>query len=373
MHFRQTLPLGSQRANITLADHPVGDPFAGAAYGDLHKSKGLGIVVGVVAGLVTAGAGWGVMAGAGAAGAAAGSTTAMLAGGAMFAGGVSTALGAATGNKKLSKIGGILSLAGGIGTMGADMLAGEALGTTASTGWNKTVSDLTSSFGKTAGMANAAGTGAETTISQGGLTGTGSSGGITGLTQGGGTQGMTGGLLESAMEGGIGQGGSLSLQPAGSAGASPYALGGAGDGLGLKVAGDAASGASAAGAGGTAAGSKGLIGSAMDFMKTPGGMNLAGNMIQGAMGGDDTSIKQKELDLLTEKYKDSRADLERELGNINFRYEVIDPTDPQAEQKRQAAKAQGVPTITLGANRSANVQAPAGVTNMYQQQTQGAY
>jgi hypothetical protein len=93
-------------------DMPVGGPMDGAAYGEYLKSKGLGLVIGVVASVATMGAGFAVM----------GATLAsQLAGGAMIAGGAMSGLGAVTGNKKLSKIGGVLSLAGGIGAAAVGM------------------------------------------------------------------------------------------------------------------------------------------------------------------------------------------------------------------------------------------------------------
>lgn len=82
-----------------------------------HKSKAFGMVLGIAASVATMGAAAPMMA--------AGGLTS-LAGGAMMAGGVMTGLGAVTGNAKLAKIGGILSLAGGLGAFatGANPLTG---------------------------------------------------------------------------------------------------------------------------------------------------------------------------------------------------------------------------------------------------------
>lgn len=349
------MPLRTQHANMVLAEHPVGDPFAGAAFGEMHKSKGLGMVIGVVSGLATAGAGWGMMA------AGNGLTLGSLAGGAMFAGGISTALGSVSGNKKLTKIGGILSLGGGIGSLGADMIAGQALGSTASAGWSETMSQLEGAFGSVMGTGGQ--TAATGTISQGGVSGT------SGLTSGAGGQGMTGGILESSMspstsmvDGFSGAGGTGlqagSAAPAttniGLTGGSQYSLtGGSQYSLAGGMSPAASTATQATGA------SKGTLGKVMDFAQTPAGMNLAGNMMQGMASGD---AAQQELDFLQQKYGNDRADLERRLKNINFKYEVIDPNDPQAEAKRQAAKAAGVPTITLGANTNGPMVQPAGVT-----------
>jgi hypothetical protein len=94
-----------------FADMPVGGPMEGAAYGEYLKSKGVGMVIGIVAAVATMGAGIGVMA--------AGTLAAQLSGGAMIAGGLMSGIGAVTGNKKLTKIGGVLALAGGIGAIGS--------------------------------------------------------------------------------------------------------------------------------------------------------------------------------------------------------------------------------------------------------------
>jgi len=161
------MPLRTRHANMVLSEHPEGDAFAGAAYGEMHKSKGLGMVIGVVAGLATAGVGWGMM---GAAGGLGSGSLGALAGGAMFAGGISTALGEVTGNKKLTKVGGILSLAGGVGSLAADGLAmaagveGAKLGGTAAAGWSKTMTELEGAFGSVLGQGSSAAT---STISRG--------------------------------------------------------------------------------------------------------------------------------------------------------------------------------------------------------------
>lgn len=335
------MPLRTQHANMVLAEHPVGDPFAGAAFGEMHKSKGLGMVIGVVAGLATAGAGWGMMA------ASNGLTLGSLAGGAMFAGGISTALGSVTGNKKLTKIGGILSLAGGIGSLGADMIAGQALGSTASAGWSETMSQLEGAFGSVMGTGGQTAT--TSTISQGGVSG---------------TSGVLGNAMGDTSTAAMFSSGAPSTTGIGSANLAGDLAGGAS----LNVAGGPVgatnltttiSQQAAAGAAPAAGASKGILGKVMDFTQTPAGMNLAGNMMQGMASGD---AAQQELDFLQQKYGNDRADLERRLKNINFKYEVIDPNDPQAEAKRQAAKAAGVPTITLGANTNGPMVQPAGVT-----------
>lgn len=106
---------------------PIGDPLSGPAYGEMLKSKGLGMVLGVVAAVGTMGAAAPMLA-VGA------SLASQIAGGVMMAGGVMSGVGAVTENKKLAKIGGILSLAGGVGglaisaTGGTSGVLGQSLG-----------------------------------------------------------------------------------------------------------------------------------------------------------------------------------------------------------------------------------------------------
>jgi len=90
-------------------DMPIGDPMSGIAYGDKHKSKAFGAVLGVAASAATMGAAAPMLTGG---------LASQLAGGAMMAGGLLNGVGTVTGNKKLKKIGGVLSLAGGAGALG---------------------------------------------------------------------------------------------------------------------------------------------------------------------------------------------------------------------------------------------------------------
>lgn len=88
-------------------EHPIGDPFSGAAYGDKHKG---GSVLGGLGGVGSILAGVAVIA--------SGGTLAPLMGGLMIAGGAMSTIGAVSGNSTLSKIGGITSMVGGIGAGG---------------------------------------------------------------------------------------------------------------------------------------------------------------------------------------------------------------------------------------------------------------
>ena len=105
---------------LAMSEHPYGDPFGGAPYGQFEKSKGLGMVLGVVTSVVSMGAALPMFASA--------NLATQLAGGAMMAGGVLNGVGTVTGNKKLMKIGGVLSLAGGIGAGLSSMTGGLGMG-----------------------------------------------------------------------------------------------------------------------------------------------------------------------------------------------------------------------------------------------------
>lgn len=130
-----------QRRQVTyyraaFHDMPVAGPMDGAAYGEYLKSKGLGMIIGVVASVVTMGAAMPLLA----------STVlaTQIAGGVMMAGGVMSGVGAVTGNKKLMKIGGIMSLAGGIGAAASGLTGGLGLGGAGS--GSEAVSNMANSF-----------------------------------------------------------------------------------------------------------------------------------------------------------------------------------------------------------------------------------
>ena len=122
MQTLNTFESANQARMIKLAmnEHPYGDPFSGAPYGQFEKSKGLGMVLGVVTSVVSMGAALPMLASA--------NLATQLAGGAMMAGGVLNGVGTVTGNKKLTKIGGVLSLAGGIGNGLSSMTGGLGMG-----------------------------------------------------------------------------------------------------------------------------------------------------------------------------------------------------------------------------------------------------
>ena len=111
--------------NQRFSEMPVGDPMSGACYGEYLKSKAIGAIIGVVAAVAAVWTGGATLA----AYSAAGSTVSIgsaIAAGAMVAGGVMSGVGAVTGNKKLMKIGGVLALAGGLGSMAASAFSGTS-------------------------------------------------------------------------------------------------------------------------------------------------------------------------------------------------------------------------------------------------------
>lgn len=352
--------LGTQRRHM-LAEYPEGDPFGGAAYGEKNKSSGLSMAIGVVSGVMTGGAGWGMMA-ANMGSSAAGATLGMLSGGAMFAGGIATTLGAVTGNKRLSKIGGTLSLAGGVGSLGADIAAAGGIadakwGGTLAEGASKTMSQLSEAFSSVTGTASQTGTSAASqTLSVGSDLAGGqglAAGGGQGLTSSG-SFGPTFASEGVASAGGtgtglLGAGAQQAAAPVSTATITPVGT------------------AARTGAQQAAGQSRGIIGGAMDFLKSSPGQNLMGKVLEGAAAGD---AAQDELDFLKEQYGDNQAELERRLANLNYRFEVIDPNDPQAAQKRATAKANGIPTLDLGVNPNAGPVTPQGVS--MQPNTMGA-
>ena len=131
-----------------FADMPIGDPMSGAAYGEYLKSKALGMVIGVVSAVAAVWTGGASLAAMSASGA--WSVGSAISAGAMVAGGVMSGVGAVTGNKKLMKIGGVLSLAGGIGTMMTGGIGGAgAAAETGGTAASPVATETTSVAGET--------------------------------------------------------------------------------------------------------------------------------------------------------------------------------------------------------------------------------
>jgi len=97
------------------ADHPVGDPTGGAAYGEKNDPVSAILSVASMAGT------YGAAAAAAGAGAGIGATFSAMTimQGLTFAGGALSLVGNVTGNKTLSKIGMVTGIVGGLGQMGA--------------------------------------------------------------------------------------------------------------------------------------------------------------------------------------------------------------------------------------------------------------
>ena len=135
--FEQRRQIAHYRA--AFHDMPVAGPMDGAAYGEYLKSKGIGMIIGVVASVVTMGAAMPLLAST--------ALATQIAGGVMMAGGVMSGVGAVTGNKKLMKIGGIMSLAGGIGGLASNALNGAGVGGAFASGsGSEAVSNMANSF-----------------------------------------------------------------------------------------------------------------------------------------------------------------------------------------------------------------------------------
>lgn len=90
-------------------EHPIGDPFGGAAYGEKNGGGSFGKIISSAIPMITGAA---MMIGSG------GALAPLVIGGAMFAGGAMSGIGAISGNQTLSKIGGITSAVAGVGALG---------------------------------------------------------------------------------------------------------------------------------------------------------------------------------------------------------------------------------------------------------------
>ena len=111
----------ANEVKVRLHDMAVmGAPFEGPAFGQFQKSSAIGMIIGVVASVVTMGAALPMLASA--------VLATQIAGGIMFAGGALSGIGAITGNKKLQKIGGIMSLAGGVGALASSAASSAGAG-----------------------------------------------------------------------------------------------------------------------------------------------------------------------------------------------------------------------------------------------------
>lgn len=327
-------------SDLMLHEFPQGDPYSGPAFADKHKSKGLGMIVGVVASIVTMGAAMPMLA--------SGVLATQLAGGAMMAGGVMTGVGAVTGNKKLMKVGGILSLAGGLGNMAASAAgAGQAgsTGALAAGSGSEAISGMATKFMESANTlglgefysadtiaaGEAAAGGAETAggaMAQAAETApsiqlAGESGGVASST------GQTLDLAKSELAAGAPQSGGSGLLSKG-LGDAPMASGGPQvPPVKPKV-------------------EPSMFDKGLKFIKdNPEATKIGAGMLEKAMG---SSAEDEKLQALTDYYKNQGAltltqneIAQYKLNNAGKQVAMIGADDPERDAKVKAATAKGIP------------------------------
>ena len=358
---------GGRYVRSLMNDAPYGDPFAGTPYGQYNKSKGLGMVLGVVSSVVTMGAALPML----------GSEflVTQIAGGAMMAGGVLSGVGAVTGNKKLSKIGGVLSLAGGVGGalsnttgglgMGAGSdavrsMAGKMMESVNGLGINVFDPKLASD------AANAGSTAAEQTAGQlanidvAQALPVAETPAVTPLASGESSQGLLNNATNTntlagidAASGATPSAGALNIAEAPSYGAgvkpwSPSTLAESGPevGLGSGIADPNAAKSAASG---------GILDTGMKFIKdnpelTKIGMGALTEFGKSAMAPDET----ERIEALTRQYenqahllKTQNDILQYQAGNMQKQVAMISSNDPDLDAKVKAATAQGIPVAFI--------------------------
>lgn len=352
-----TFESANQARMIKLAmnDHPYGDPFSGAPYGQFEKSKGLGMVLGVVTSVVTMGAALPMLASA--------SLATQLAGGAMMAGGVLDGVGAVTGNKKLMKIGGVLSLAGGIGAGVSSMTGGLGMGA-GSTGVQNMAGSMMESI-------NDLGVNVFNPELVASATSAGQTAGTVGLA------GDTAGLAANVVGGNSAPlGGELATQATNTTGLAGIEAASAGTKPGIIQAAQAPA-ANVVGGGSAPLGNSVVTpppsvtpppakeGSGLFawMEKNPNLTKIGGEMVKGfaesAMGTD----QEAQMNALIDKYKadtrliNTQADYAAyTAANAKAQVAMISADDPQLDAKVQDAKAKGIPVAfipSIGANFNA--------------------
>ena len=354
-----TFESANQARMIKLAmnDHPYGDPFGGAPYGQFEKSKGLGMVLGVVTSVVSMGAALPMLASA--------SLATQLAGGAMMAGGVLNGVGTVTGNKKLMKVGGVLSLAGGIGAGVSSMTGGLGMGA-GSTGVQNMAGSMMESI-------NDLGVNVFNPELVASATSAGQTAGTVGLA------GDTAGLAANVVGGNSAPlGGEMAAQAAGTGATNTTTL------AGVEAASAAKPGVlEQALAPNVVGGNSAPLGNSVVtpppsvtpppakdgsglfawMEKNPNLTKIGGEMVKGfaesAMGTD----QEAEMNALIDKYKadtrliNTQADYAAyTAANAKAQVAMISADDPQLDAKVQDAKAKGIPVAfipSIGANFNA--------------------
>lgn len=352
-----------------MNDMPYGDPFSGTPYGQYHKSKGLGMVLGVVASVVTMGAALPMLAST--------MLATQIAGGVMMAGGVLSGVGAITGNKKLAKIGGVLSLAGGIGGALSNMTGGLGLGANSgSTAVQNMAGKMMESVNGlginvfdpklASSAANAGGAAAEQTAGQlanvevAQALPVAETPAVTPLASGESTQGLLNNATNTnslagvdAASGATPSAGTLNIAEAPSYGAgvkpwSPSTLAESGPevGLGSGIADPNAAKSAASG---------GIPDTGMKFIKdnpelTKIGMGALTEFGKSAMAPDEseriaalTATYENQANLL----KTQNDILQYQGGNMQKQVAMISSNDPELDAKVKAATAQGIPVAFI--------------------------
>lgn len=303
-----------------------------------HKTKAFGMVLGIVASAATMGAAAPLLS--------AGGLTA-LSGGVMMAGGVLTGVGAITGNAKLAKIGGILSLAGGIGAY-------------ASGGF--------SSVSSVASPANAASS--SSVMGQEAVAGIAADGAASASS----ALNTFGNNVASLMPAGTPMPGQLFTDGVLGSTASAAANTGA-------VVADASTGLAVTNIGATAPASTlagqstGLLSKAVDTVKGVAGfasdnpelIKIGGQMMQSGFGPDQQGLIDAQSSLYNSQATGSDIKnefAEQQLKNINSQVLMLNENDPQLQQKKAAATAAGIPYQIIpeigkgGLQYTTNPQAP---------------
>lgn len=342
-----------------FADMPVGGPMDGAAYGEYLKSKGLGKVIGVVAAVAAV-----VTGGATLAAWATASAAQLISAGAMVAGGVMSGVGAVTGNQKLTKIGGVLSLAGGLGgaafgtafskglvsgvNAAGEGAAAAAAGSTATTGLDAAAADAGKAAAEAGGKVATDSTSATLNLSD-------KFGAALGDTTSAFGPDKAGGILKgetvASMAAEAGTPAQVSGGSVAQMGADAAAVPGGGKSLGTLP---LATNASAGGA--TSYLDKGMdiIGGVGKFAKENkelveiAGKTLQGIGAEGPQGNRDLQAANANAANATADATRQAMDLKaQQAANANAQVIVLDPRDPNYAQKKAAAEAAGRKTVDL--------------------------
>lgn len=337
----------AQMIKLAMSEHPYGDPFSGAPYGQFEKSKGLGMILGVVTSVVTMGAALPMLASA--------SLATQLAGGAMMAGGVLNGVGTLTGNKKLMKIGGVLSLAGGIGAGLSSMTGGLGMGAGSTGVQNMAGSMMESINGLGVNVFNPELVASATSAGQ-------AASGTVGLA------GDTAGLAANVVGGNSAPlGGELATQATNTTGLAGIEAASAGTKPGIIQAAQAPA-ANVVGGGSAPLGNSAVTpppsvtpppakeGSGLFawMEKNPNLTKIGGEMVKGfaesAMGTD----QEAQMNALIDKYKadtrliNTQADYAAyTAANAKAQVAMISADDPQLDAKVQDAKAKGIPVAFI--------------------------